>query len=75
MTWLRRNRLGLILLPVALTLALAASSSRLVHFWLPYVASDVQKGTVGAPVHLEQEWIDHAGTHTRSVEVTIHGID
>jgi len=74
-TWLRRNRLGLILLPVALTLALAASSSRLVHFWLPYVASDVQKGTVGAPVHLEQEWIDHAGTHTRSVEVTIHGID
>ena len=35
MTWLRRNRLGLILLPVALALALAASSSRLVHFWLP----------------------------------------
>ena len=47
MTWLRRNRWGLILLPVALLLAVAASSSRLVHFWLPYVASDVTTGGVG----------------------------
>lgn len=74
MTWVRRNRLGLILLPVALVLAVLASSSRLVHFWLPYVGSDVTKGTVGQGVHLEQAWLDRAGDHVRRVDVTVHGV-
>lgn len=75
MTWLRRNRWGLILLPVALLLAVAASSSRLVHFWLPYVASDVTTGGVGEKVHLSQEWLDRLGRHQRDVDVTITGVE
>lgn len=73
-TWLRRNRWGLILLPVALVLALAASSSRVQLFWWNYGPHDVTSGRQGAPVSFTQDWQDRAGRHTRSLTVTVDSV-
>lgn len=75
MTWVRRNRLGLILLPVALALAVAASSSRLMTFWYPFGPHDVTSVGVGEKAHLTQEWMDRAGTWTREVTVTVDSVE
>jgi hypothetical protein len=73
-SWLRRNRLGLVLLPVAAALAVAASSSRYVHNYLPYEPSSVSEGVVGTPVDYAQEWQDRSGKYVRKVAVTVDGI-
>lgn len=75
MSWVRRNRWGLVLLPVAVLLAVVASSSRMVHFWYPYGPHDVQSGALGEPVHLSQEWQDRSGTHVRDVDVTVTAVE
>ena len=75
MTWLRRNRWGLALLPVAVLLAVVASSSRVVHFWYPYGPHDVQSGSVGEQVHLRQDWQDRSGTYVREDDVTVTSVE
>lgn len=75
MTWVRRNRWGLVLLPVAVVLAVLASSSRMVHFWYPYGPHDVQSGAVGEQVHLSQDWQDRSGRYVREVDVTVTSVE
>lgn len=74
-SWIRRNRVGLVLLPVAAALAVGASSSRLVHNYLPYEPSSISEGTVGAPVTYVQDWQDRSGHYVRKVSVTVDGIE
>lgn len=75
MSWVRRNRWGLILLPVAVLLAVVASSSRMVHFWYPYGPHDVQGVALGETVRLSQEWQDRSGKHVRDVGVTVTAVE
>lgn len=75
MSWLRRNKWGLLALPVALLLSVAASSSRVVTLWWPEGPHAVQSGAVGEPVRLTQDWQDRSGHYVRDVTVTVTGIE
>ncbi len=73
-TWLRRNRLWLILLPALLLLAMAASSFRLTALYLPWSWSHpiVAHGPTGT---LSEEFMAIDGsTHRRDVTVTVHAV-
>lgn len=74
-SWWSRNRWGIILLPVAIVAALAASSARVVLFWWPYGPHEVTRGVVGHPVEFTEGWIDLAGHHDRSLSLTITDVD
>jgi hypothetical protein len=73
-SWLRRNRWGLILLPVALVLALLASSSRVQLFWWNYGPHEVTHGRQGQPASFTEDWQDKAGHHTRSLRVSVRSV-
>ncbi len=72
--WWERNKWGLILLPVAIIVAVAASSWAMVTFWYGDGPHDVTAAKVGESVDFRQDWQDFNGKHTREVTVTVTGI-
>lgn len=73
--WWRRNRRAVLALPVAVALAVAASSSRVVLFWWPYGPHDVTRADAGELVAFSDDWQDRAGEHTRRWRVSVDAVD
>jgi hypothetical protein len=75
-TWLRRNRWGLLVLPVVATLAVAANGQRLQSFWwddeLRHAAA---AGTVDEWVTWTSSYVDAAGDGTRTFQVKVARIE
>lgn len=68
-TWWRRNRWALLVLPLALVLAAASTSYRVVTLWNPWQLTDEVSGTPGSPVRLVDELEDVDGTYV--VDLTV----
>lgn len=68
--WWRANRRWLLVLPVALLVAVALSSGRLVRYWLPEQRYDAVTGT-GSTVHYEETYVDAGGEKLREVTIEL----
>ena len=71
MTWLRRNRWGLLLLLPAFALALLGSSSRLQLFWWDYKPHEPTRTTLGEPASFAEDFHDFDGEWRRELSVSV----
>jgi hypothetical protein len=71
MTWVRRNRWGLLLLVPAFVLALLGNSSRLQLFWWDYKPHEPTRTGLGAPVAFAEVFDDFDGRWRRTLHASV----
>lgn len=70
--WVRRNRWGLVALPVVLVLAAAANAQRLDDYWWDQTFQRATAtASTGEWVRHSEEFLDALGTTTRTLEVRV----
>ncbi|MEO6791168.1 MAG: hypothetical protein ABI249_00050 [Ornithinibacter sp.] len=72
--WLRRNRFGLLALPLVAALAVAANGIRLDDDWWNTGLRSATSGTQGEFVRYQQGFTDALGTTSRTLRVRVDGI-
>ena len=77
MTWLRRNRWWLLVLPLAFALMIAASSGRLKRWWWDMdLHGPMDRAAAGAWAHWHDAYDKYDGTHVvRDFQVRVTGLD
>lgn len=73
-SWWRRNRYGVLALPVVIALAVAANGIRLDDWWWSADLRSATTGQQGEPVDFHQEYDDAVGATTRSLSVRLDDV-
>lgn len=71
MTWWRRNKVAVLLLPALLVLTTAATSSRVVEYWLETGPHHALPAEAGTPYAYSGSYVDALGEHPRELTVVI----
>ncbi|NLG22892.1 MAG: hypothetical protein GX555_15850 [Actinomycetales bacterium] len=72
--WWRRNRWGLLALPVVLVVVGASGWGRVATFWLPYEMVDSVDTEVGRMTDFTDDYVDAGGTRERSLRMAVRNV-